>query len=106
MKASLCQCLQQDVSLACKRVLRRRNDHVRLRREYLGDHVGIFGWMQHHGEIGRVLPQLVHDFLAVVDAEPDGDVFVAAAEFSDEAGEEIIAGADHRDIERAAAYPF
>ena len=92
--------------LAYEAVLRRCDDDVRLRRERLGNHVRIFGRTQQHGEIGRVLGQLADDFLAVVDAEAHRDAFVAAAELGEETRKKIIAGADDRDIEPAAAYPF
>ena len=100
------QFLQRNMSLARKPVLGRRNDYMRLRRERLGNHLGMFGRTQQHGEINRILPQPVQDLLAVVDRELHGDVLVAAAEFSEQAGEKIITGADDGNIEPPAADPF
>ena len=88
--------------LTDQRMAGRGDDHIGMGREGLADHLAIVRRAHHDRQIGQIGRQMLEQALAVVDGEIEHDAIVAADELDQQARKEIIAGADHRDIELAA----
>ncbi len=83
-------------------MVRRGHDDIGVGRERLGDGVHALGRAHHDGEVGQVAGQLVQQFLTIVHREIERHAIMPIHEFGQQAGKEIIAGADHRHVEPAS----
>lgn len=62
-------------------MIRRRDNHIRMRRKRYIDRVHIARRPDHHGEIGEIVGKLMKQFLAIVYREIEPDIRIALSEF-------------------------
>jgi len=90
------------IALGSERMAGRRDDHVGVRRERLARHVEFVRRTHHDREVGQVGGHLRQQLLAVVHREVDDHTLVPPDELHQQARKEVVAGADHRDVQLAA----
>ena len=68
--------------------------------------VGVVGRADHDREVGQVVGELAQQGFAIVDREVERHARMLLGECGQQAREEIVAGADHRDVEPPRAPPL
>jgi len=93
---------QRDARFMLQRMALWRDDQIGVRRKGLGHGVGVLRWTHHHRQVGQVVGQALQQVTAVVHRQVDLHTLVAPRELDQQAGQEIVSGADHRHIEATA----